>query len=86
MVNRIRASDPHRLNKGCGSKFHVGSQVWQETPEKGWKTHRSKCCEYNNKDEDKKKSSSFIFEIQTTKKKFCKNFIIFTKNFCLGIN
>ena len=22
---------------------------WQETPEEGWRTHRSKCCEYNIK-------------------------------------
>ena len=38
------------LNKEFGSKFHVGSQVWQETPEEGWRMHLLKCCEYNNKD------------------------------------
>ena len=38
------------LNKGCGSKFCVGSQVQQETPEEGWRTYKLK-CEYN-KDED----------------------------------
>ena len=27
MINGIRASDPHGLNKGCGSKFHADSQV-----------------------------------------------------------
>ena len=52
MVNRIRASDYHGLNKGCGSKFHVGSRVWQETPEEGQWTYRLKGCEYNNKDKD----------------------------------
>ena len=42
---------PHRLSKGCDSKLHVGSRVWQ-TPELGQKTYRHKYCEYNNKDED----------------------------------
>ena len=50
MVNGIRASDPHGLNKGCGLKFCVGSRVWQETPEEGQMTYRLKRCEYNNKD------------------------------------
>ena len=52
IVNGIRASDPRGLNKGRGSKFRVGSQVRQETPEEGWKTYRPKRCEYNNKGED----------------------------------
>ena len=52
MVNGIRARDPRGLNKGCGLKFCVGSQVWLETPEEGQRTHRLKHCEYNNKDED----------------------------------
>ena len=52
MVNGIRASDPCGLHKGCGLKFHVGSRVWQETPEEGRRTHRPKHCEYSNKDED----------------------------------
>ena len=39
MVNGIRASDPHGLNKGDGFKFCVGSQVQQETPEEGRRTH-----------------------------------------------
>ena len=26
---------PAELNKGCGSKFHVGSQIQQKTPEEG---------------------------------------------------
>ena len=51
MVNGIRTSDPHGLNKGCGSKFHVGFRV-QRTPEEGQMTYWLKCCEYNNKDED----------------------------------
>ena len=51
IVSRIRASDPHRLNKGCGSKFCVGSRVQQGTSEEGQETCQLK-CEYNNKDED----------------------------------
>ena len=52
MVYGIRASDPRWLNKGRGSKFLVGSQVQQETPEEGRRTYRPKRSEYNNKDED----------------------------------
>ena len=51
MVNGIKASDPCGLNKAHGLKFHVGSRVRQETPEKGWRTYWPK-HEYNNKDED----------------------------------
>ena len=40
----------HGLNKGCGSKFCVGSRV-RQTPE-DWRTYWPKRCEYNNKDED----------------------------------
>ena len=71
MVNEIRTSNPHGLNKGCGLKFHVGSHVSQ-TPEEGWRTYWPKYYEYNNRDEDNspknlnaKKSSSFISHIQT---------------------
>ena len=39
------------LNKGCGSKFHVGSRV-QQAPEENWRTHQLKHCEYKHKDED----------------------------------
>ena len=52
MVSRIRASNPRELNKGRGSKFHIGSLVRQETTEEGRRTYRPKRCEYNNKDED----------------------------------
>ena len=52
MVEGIRASKPCGLNKGHGSKFRVGSQVRQETPEEGQRTYQLKCCDYNNKDED----------------------------------
>ena len=52
MVNGIRASEPHGLNKGCGLKFHVGFWFRQETSEEGWRTHLPKRCEYNDKDED----------------------------------
>ena len=31
MVNEIRTINPHWLNKGLGLKFHVASQIWQET-------------------------------------------------------
>ena len=51
MVNGIRATDSCGLNKVRGSKFCVGSQVWQETPEEGERTHWPKWREYN-KDED----------------------------------
>ena len=49
--NRIRISNLHELNKGHGSKFHVGSWVWQ-IPEEGKKTYQAKHSKYNNKEED----------------------------------
>ena len=52
MDNGIRASDLRWLNKGSGSKYHVGSRVRQETPEEGWRTYQPKRCEHDNKDED----------------------------------
>ena len=52
MINGIRTSDPHGLNKGRGSKFRVGSRIRQETTEEGRRTYRQKRCEYNNKDEN----------------------------------
>ena len=52
MLNRIRIIYSYGLNKGFGSKFCVGSQVQHEAPEEGWRSHRPKYCEYNNKDED----------------------------------
>ena len=52
MVNGIRASNPRGLNKERGSKFRVGSWVWQEKPEEGRMMYRQKRCEYNKKDED----------------------------------
>ena len=50
MVCGIRTSDHCGLNKGCSSKFRVGSWV-QQTPEESQRTYRLK-CEYNNKDKD----------------------------------
>ena len=47
----IRIGDPRGFNKGCSSKFCVGSWVWQ-TPEEGRRTYRPKHCGNNNKDED----------------------------------
>ena len=52
MVNGIRTSDHRGLNKGRVSKFRAGFRVRQETPKEGWRTHRPKRREYNNKDED----------------------------------
>ena len=51
MVNRIGTFHPYKLNKRSSSSFYQGSQVWHETPEEDRKLYRSKCCEYNNKDE-----------------------------------
>ena len=52
MANRIRTGDLHGFNKGCSSKFRVGSRV-QQTPEEGWRTYRLKCCGNINNDKDK---------------------------------
>ena len=49
MVNRIRTDDPHGFNKGCSSKFSVGSRV-QQTLEKGRRTYRPKHYRNTNKD------------------------------------
>ena len=35
MVNGIRTGDPRGFNKGCSSKFCVGSRI-RQTPEEGW--------------------------------------------------
>ena len=51
MVNKIGTSDTCGLNKGRGSKFHVGSWV-QKIPKEGQRTYWLKRCEYNTKDED----------------------------------
>ena len=51
MVNRIKASNPGGLNKGCGLKVCVGSRVRQETPEEGQGTYLWKRSGYDNKDE-----------------------------------
>ena len=51
MANEIRTGDPRGFNKGCSSKFRVGSRV-QQTPEEGRRTNRLKRCGNNNKDED----------------------------------
>ena len=51
MANGIRSRDPRGFNKGCSSKFRVGSRV-RQTPEEGRRTSRPKRCENNNKDEN----------------------------------
>ena len=52
MAEGIRGVKLRELNKGHGSKFCVGSRLRKVTPEEGWKTHRPKRCDYNNKHED----------------------------------
>ena len=42
MVNGIKTIYPRGLNKGFGSNFCVGSQVWHESPEEGRKTYQPK--------------------------------------------
>ena len=42
---------PCGLNKGFGSKFCVGTQVWHKTPEEDWST-LTETSEYNNEVED----------------------------------
>ena len=69
IVKRIRASDPHGLNKGCGLKFPVGSQVQQETPEEGWRTYLVK-REYNTKYEDNRPKTLNDKNHQASSKKF----------------
>ena len=71
MANGIRTGDPRGFNKGCSSKFRVGSRV-RQTPEEGQRTYRPKRGN-NNKDEDNSPKTlndkkSFISEIQTTNK------------------
>ena len=51
MANGIRTGDTRGFNKGCNSKFRVGSRV-RQTPEEGWRTYQPKRCGNNNKDKD----------------------------------
>ena len=70
LANEIRTGDPRGFNKGRTSKFRVGSRIRQTD----LRIYRLKSCEINNKDEDsspktfndKKKTSRFLSEIQTT--------------------
>ena len=50
MANGFRTGDPRGFNKGCSSKFRVGSRV-RQTPEEGRRTYRPKRRRNNNKDE-----------------------------------
>ena len=70
MANGIRTINPCGLNKGFVSKFFVDSRVWQETPEEGWRIHRLKHCEYNNKDEDNSLNTVNDKNYQASSKKF----------------
>ena len=40
------------VNKGLISKPCVGSRVWHNIPDKGWRVYQTKRSKYNNKDED----------------------------------
>ena len=51
MVNGIRTGNTRGFNKGCSSKFRVGSRV-RQTPEEGRRTYWPKRCRNSNKDED----------------------------------
>ena len=51
MAKGIRTDDPRGFNKGCTSKFCVGSRV-RQTLEDGRRTYRPKRCGNTNKDED----------------------------------
>ena len=68
MANTFRAGDPRGFNKGCSSKFHVGSWV-QQTPEEGQRTYRLKRCG-NIKDKDNSPKTFNDKNHQTSSKKF----------------
>ena len=69
MANGIRTSDPHGFNKGCNSKFRLGSRV-RQTPEEGQRTYRLKRCRNNNKDEDNSAKTLNDKNHQASSKKF----------------
>ena len=54
MVNGFRASEPNGLNRGCGSKLFVDSQVRQETPGEGRRIICREVCEYKDEDNNLK--------------------------------
>ena len=54
-------STPNGLNKGFSGKLCMGSWVWHETPEEGWRMHPPKHCKHNNEDEDN--SSNKVIKI-----------------------
>ena len=51
MANGIRTGDPSGFNKGCSSKFCIGSWV-RQTPEESQRTYQPKCCGNTTKAED----------------------------------
>ena len=69
MANRIRTGEPRGFNKGCSSKFRVGSQI-RQTPEEGRWTYRPKHCGNNNKDEDNSPETLNDKNHQVSSKKF----------------
>ena len=77
MINGIRTINPCGLNKVFDSKFHVGSQIWQETPEKSLRTHWRKSCEYNRKDEDNNPNTPNGKNYQDLSQKFRKTIYIY---------
>ena len=48
----------------------MGSQVWHESPEEGRRVCRSKCCEYNIKNEDKNPNTVSDENYQPSYQKF----------------
>ena len=52
MVNGIRTSYSHGLDKGFNLRFSLGFQVQYKEPEEGQRTYRPKHCQYNNEDVD----------------------------------
>ena len=68
MTNGIRTGDSHGFNKGCSSKFCVGSSV-RKTPEEDWRTYLPKRCG-NNKDEENSPKTLNDKNHQASSKKF----------------
>ena len=66
MANGIRTGNPCGFNKGCSSKFCVGSWVWQ-TPEEG----------NNNEDEDKSPKTLNDKNHQASSQKFRQPIVLY---------
>ena len=86
MVNGIRASYSRGLNKRRGLKSRVGSRVWYETPEEGWRIYRPKRCEYDNKDEDNSPKTLNDKNHQASSQKFTQLSIIYKNISTITVN